>query len=135
MKPISRDTDYAVRALAFIAKATKKDSETIVTVGEIVDQLNLPERFLRRILQRLAREKILSSYKGKEGGFCFLKSPSNVRLTDVIEVFQGKSDITNCLLKGKTCPNVKRCTLRKKLKNISYLVNKEFKRITIASLL
>ncbi len=131
MRFIARDSDYAIRALLFIAGDTK----TKTTVDDIVKKLRLPERFLRRILQKLAKNKILSSYKGKDGGFSFLKSPEGVSLADIIDIFQGKLDITNCLLKGKACPNIKICALRKKIKNVGKSVNKEFKEITIASLL
>ncbi len=135
MKFIIRDTDYAVRTLVFMARSAKKEGKDIITVDDIVEELNLPERFMRKILQRLAKEKILVSYKGKDGGFSFLKSPGQIRLTDIIEIFQGKVDITNCLLKGRVCPDVKRCILRKRLKDIGSSLNRELKKITIGSLL
>ncbi len=131
MNFISRDTDYAVRALTFMAKVSKKD---VVTVDEIVEAEYLPERFLRRILQRLAKTKILSSHKGKKGGFSFLKRPSEIKLTDIIEVFQGNLELTNCLLKGRICPNVKTCPLRKRLRKMGQEVDKELKKINIGLL-
>lgn len=133
MNFISRDTDYAIRALLFMAKASKKE---ITTVDEIVEAENLPEKFSRRILQKLAKKKILVSHKGKKGGFSFLKPPGEIKFTDIMEVFQGKPDLTNCLLKGRVCPNLKKnCGVRRRLKDISKLLNRELEKITIASLL
>ena len=131
MNFISRDTDYAVRALVFMARSSKKG---VITVDEIVEEEALPERFLRRILQNLVKEKILVSHKGKKGGFSFSEPPADIKLTDIIKVFQGKVDLTNCLLKGRICPNVKRCVLRKRLKNIGRSVDRELKSVNIASL-
>lgn len=131
MNFIARHTDYAVRALVFMANASEKE---INTVEEIVKEEGLPERFLRRILQRLAKKKILKSHKGKKGGFSFLKPPRNIKLIDLVEIFQGKMDFTNCLLKRRTCPNVKKCPLRKKLKTVCLSVSRELEKITIASL-
>jgi len=131
MNFISRDTDYAIRALVFMARSSKK---RIITVDEIIEEEDLPERFLRRILQNLVKEKILVSHKGKKGGFSFSKAPADIKLTDIIEAFQGKVDLTNCLLKGKICPNVKKCALRKRLKTIGGAVGKELKGINITSL-
>lgn len=133
MNFISRDTDYATQALLFMAKASGK--KNIMTVDEIVEEKNLPGRFLRRILQKLAKEGILVSHKGKKGGFSFLRHPRNIKLTDVIEIFQGKVELTNCLLKGEVCPNVKKCALRKKLRDMSRFLNNELNDITVASLL
>ncbi len=131
MNFIARDTDYAMSALIFMAK-TSKD---VLTVDEIVKERKLPERFLRRILQKLAKEGVLVSHKGKGGGFSFSKKPEDIKFTDIIEIFQGTIDLTNCLLQGKICPNVEKCALRKRLKKISRSLNKELESITIVSLL
>jgi len=133
MNFISRDTDYAIRALAYMAKMAKKKKD-VFTVDEIVKKEHLPERFLRRILQKLAKEGVLRSYKGKEGGFSLARSPRDIRLTDIIKVFQGEVDLTNCFLKGKICPDIKTCALRKKLKEIGRGLDRELKDITITSL-
>ncbi|MFH1478294.1 MAG: Rrf2 family transcriptional regulator [Candidatus Omnitrophota bacterium] len=135
MKFIVRDTDYAVRALVYMAKALKKDKKNIVTVYNIVREEGLPERFLRRILQKLAKKKILTSFKGKEGGFSLLKAPEEIKLTDIINVFQGKLDLTNCFLKSSICPNTKKCILKKKLTQVTSIINSELENITIGSLL
>ncbi|MBU1061290.1 MAG: Rrf2 family transcriptional regulator [Candidatus Omnitrophica bacterium] len=135
MKFISRDTDYTMRALVFMASSSKKGAKHVITVDEIVDELGLPKIFMRRTLQKLARHKILSSYKGKEGGFSLLKSASQISLVDIIKIFQGNIDLTNCLLRGKVCPEVKKCPLRKRLKKIGQSLNKELNKITVASLL
>ncbi len=134
MKFITRDTDYALRALIFMAKALSKKNKKVVTVEDIVLAEKLPKVFLRRILQRLAEKNILSSYKGKAGGFSFLEKPSKISLADIIEIFQGDIDLTNCLLKGRTCPNKKICGLRKKMKSINFMVLKELGKVTISSL-
>ncbi|MFH1854528.1 MAG: Rrf2 family transcriptional regulator [Candidatus Omnitrophota bacterium] len=135
MKFIVRDTDYAVRALVYMARERIKKGKNVFTVDEIVEEEGLPERFLRRLLQILAKRGMLFSNKGKKGGFSFLKPPAKIKLTDIIEIFQGKVDITNCLLKGRICPNIKKCILRKNLKNINKLVERELGKITITALL
>ena len=134
MKFISRHTDYAIRALIYMAKRHNQNKEGLVTVDDIVRDLNLPKKFTRRILQKLAQAKILNSYKGKDGGFSFLVAPDKIRLPRILKIFQGEIDITNCLLKGKVCPNKKKCKLREKLKAINLLVVRELDKITITSL-
>jgi len=130
MKFVTRDTDYALRALIYMAKLGGR----MVTVEEIAAEEKLPKVFLRRILQRLAGKKILSSYKGKAGGFIFISNPADLRITDIIKVFQGDIDLTSCFLKGKACPNRRACKLRKKIKAINSVVIRELDRITIKSL-
>jgi len=134
MKFITRDTDYALRALLIMAEFLMLEKNK-VTIDEIIDEEPLPKRFLRRIFQRLQKNRILCSYKGKDGGFSFLKAPSKIRIIDVVRIFQGDIDITNCLLKGDICPNTGKCILRKRLKGIGRVLIKELEKITIASLL
>ncbi|MFH1782266.1 MAG: Rrf2 family transcriptional regulator [Candidatus Omnitrophota bacterium] len=135
MKFIVRDTDYAIRALVYMAKAFKKNKQKMVTVDEIVKEEGLPERFLRRLLQKLAKKGIVKSFKGKAGGFSFSILPSKIKLTDIITIFQGRVDLTSCFLKGSICPDIKRCALKKKLGKLTETLNKELEKITISSLL
>ena len=130
MRFVTRDTDYALRALIYMARS----GVGTTTVNEIAIKEKLPKVLLRRILQKLAEKKIVSSYKGLSGGFAFLSNPEEVSVTDVMKVFQGDIDLTNCLLKGKACPNRGMCGLRRKIKTISLAVVKELDKITIKSL-
>ena len=55
--------------------------EDLVAHGGIFGQFKgLPERFLRRILQKLAKSKILFSYKGASGWFSFMAKPEKIYL-------------------------------------------------------
>jgi len=134
MKFITRDTDYALRALIFMSKALRQDHKRIVTAEDIVCAEKLPKVFLRRILQKLAEKKILSSYKGKTGGFSFLVPPGELSLAYIISIFQGQIDLTNCFLKGKICPNRSACSIRKKIRAINTGVIKDLDSITVQEL-
>lgn len=131
MKLFTRDTDYALRALSFMAKHQEK----LVCVGELVRELNIPRPFLRKILQLLNKNKILKSYKGKGGGFSLSRPAEKIFLMDLIEVFQGKFRLNECSFKKNICPNLKNCRLRRKVINIENYVLKELSSITLASLL
>lgn len=131
MKLVTRDSDYAIRAVLYIASANKK----IVSVREIETELKLPRPFLRKILQILQKGGILQSIKGKNGGFTLLKTPKKITLIDIIRTFQGEVTFTDCLLKKTVCPNIRRCQVRKKIKGIERMVVTELKGITIASLM
>ena len=131
MKLITRDTDYAVRALCFIARC----KETVVSVSELVGALKIPRPFLRKILQILNKKGLLRSYKGQGGGFELALSPQKIFLLDLIKVFQGPLKINECMLKNAPCPNTKSCKLKRKIDNIQKYIISELKDITLASLL
>ena len=131
MKLITRDTDYAVRALAFIAKQ-KKD---VIPVDSLVKRLNIPKPFLRKILQILNKRGLLRSYKGQGGGFSLRVRPDKIFLLDLINIFQGPIKINECIFKKRICPNIKTCPLKKRIDKIQLFVISEFKSITLASLI
>jgi Rrf2 family protein len=131
VKLITRDTDYALRALCFIAR----DKKGVIPVTELVAKLKIPRPFLRKILQVLNREGILDSHKGQGGGFTLARPAEKIRLVDLMKVFQGKFQLNECLFKKVICPNIRQCALRKKLDGIESYIIKELKPITIASLL
>ena len=131
MKLITRDTDYAVRALMFIARRKKK----IVSVPELVQALKIPRPFLRKILQALNKRGILNSYKGKGGGFRLALAPEKVFLLELIKIFQGPFKINECLFKKRLCPNINTCKLKQKIDDIQRYARSELKKVTLASLL
>lgn len=131
MKLMNRDTDYAVRALCYIAR--QKDN--IISASDLVEKLDIPRPFLRKLLQTLKKERVLDSYKGQGGGFILAAKPKNISLCDLIEIFQGPIQINDHLFKNDKCIHVKRCKLKKKIDAIeNYLIN-ELKSINIASLI
>ncbi|MFH1269537.1 MAG: Rrf2 family transcriptional regulator [Candidatus Omnitrophota bacterium] len=131
MKLITRDTDYALRALCFISRRKKE----IISAAELVKELKIPRSFLRKLLQILNKKMVLKSYKGKGGGFLLAVPANKVFLVDLIEIFQGPLRLNECFFKKLACPRRNTCALRKKIDRIERYVIRELKSITLASLL
>jgi Rrf2 family protein len=131
MKLITRDTDYALRATCFIAKNKNRK----VCVPELVEELKIPQPFLRKILQILNKENILISYKGLGGGFVLAKPPRSIHLMDLIKIFQGNLNFNECRLKKMKCPNTGICPLRKKIENIEKYALRQLSKVNLASLI
>lgn len=131
MKLITRDTDYAIRAVCCIA-VTQKVSKS---VSVLADELDIPRPFLRKILQMLNKKGILTSTKGKGGGFVLEKDPDKITVFNLVEIFQGPFLINEHIFKGKMCPFIKKCLLKKKIDKIENNVEKDLNGITIKSLL
>ena len=131
MKLITRNTDYALRALCYIAKQSKSK----VTVEELVKKLGVPQPFMRKILQVLSKNKVLKSFKGFSGGFQLGISARKLFLIKIMRIFQGEIGLNACLLKKNICPNKGKCVLRRKLNSIEAGVIKQLKAINIAALI
>ncbi len=131
MKLITRDTDYALRALCLIARS----KGSMFTVSELVERLKVPRPFLRKGLQLLNKKKILSSFRGAGGGFKLARPAKELAISELIEIFQGPFRINECSFKKKECPQRTTCPLKKKIDLIEKDVFLRLRAITLQDLL
>lgn len=131
MKLITRDTDYAVRALRVIAQSKEK----MISTGYLEEKLGVPRTFLRKILQLLQKAGILNSTKGNQGGFILARSAQKISLLDLVKVFQGDFCVSECVFLKKPCTQKSRCPLRSELKKIEDYALKRLGAVTLKSLL
>lgn len=131
MRLISKYTDYAMRALMFMAK----DEEQVFTASDLSRKLKISKPFLRMILQKLSKKNILTSYKGREGGFRLALPAEKIFVADLIKIFQEPVKFDNCFIRKNLCPNIKTCPMRKKLKDMGSYLKREFESISIKTLL
>lgn len=85
---ISAKVDYAVRALLGIAEATVGGREP-VSVETLVQQQQLPRKFLEAILADLRRSGLVTSQRGPRGGYRLAKDASQVTVGDVFRAVDG----------------------------------------------
>ena len=131
MKLLTRNTDYGIRALCFIAK----EKDRVVSVPELVKALKIPKPFLRKILQVLTKKGFVKSYKGIGGGFRLVIPAGSLYIVEVAKTFQGSLNLNECFLKKEICPNKKTCPLKRKIDKIERNVLSELSSITIGQLI
>lgn len=131
MKLLTKNTDYAVRALVLIALGDRE----AVSAASISRKEKIPYAYLRRILNELKEKGVLSSTEGKGGGFVLAGKAADVRLTDVMKIFQGEMHLTGCMFRKKICHNRAKCVMRAKLLDIEKKVLKEIEGVTIQSII
>jgi Rrf2 family protein len=130
MQLLTKETDYAVRALISIADTPGRSS----TASAIAATEKIPWLFLRRVLAKLAAAGLLDSQKGRGGGFAMRVRPARITMADVIRVFQGEIELNECLVRGIPCCNRPTCPVRRKVKGVERVLRRELTAITIAML-
>ena len=131
MNLLARSTDYAVRAILFMAE----DPDQVTSTAELEAQLDLPRPFMRKTLQMLQKAGYLDSVKGNKGGFTLNRPPSEIRIFDLMTIFQGHISLGECLFKKKICSCVKSCPLRKEVKQMELVLLERLKKLTVADLI
>lgn len=110
---LSNSCRYGIRAVIYLASQPRSAGKT--GIKQISKELDLPTPYLAKILQELAKQKILSSSKGPHGGFSLLKDARRITLLDIVKAIDGDEFFTNCIMHSGKCGgkknNKKRCPL------------------------
>ena len=100
---LTKASEYALLSLIMISqKDTHQDVDTLST------GLGISKSFLAKILQSLAKEGILKSYKGAHGGFMLTQDPSKYSLRQIISCAEKKpAMVLECTSEFGCCPTNK----------------------------
>jgi Rrf2 family protein len=133
---LSATCKYGIRAVIFIAM--KSDQKINTGLKEIAEKLKIPQPYLAKILQILARKKILHSSKGPHGGFYLMIPASKLTLIDMIDAIDGRNFFDNCYVTGERCnfdkPDNGLCVLHNDLRQEKVRLEQFFSSKTVEDL-
>jgi Rrf2 family protein len=100
---LTKASEYALLSLVLIARS--QNHEDVDTLSK---RLGISRSFLAKILQALARDGILISYKGAKGGFALEKKPSEITIRSVIESAEKRPiNVFECSSSSELCSSGK----------------------------
>lgn len=103
---LSKAGEYAVRAMLHLAAMEDKGVSQIPGISKTWE---VPESFLRKILNSLVKARLVLSARGTGGGFRLAKPASEITLLDIFEAIEGKVYLNYCLIGPGTCKNREWC--------------------------
>ncbi|WP_299527077.1 Rrf2 family transcriptional regulator [uncultured Lutibacter sp.] len=110
---LSKKTKYGLKALSFLAK---QEQNVPVLISDISTSENISKKFLESILLTLKKSGILSSKKGKGGGYFLLKKPNEIKIATIIRLLEGPIAMLPCVSlnyyeKCDDCVSEEKCSL------------------------
>lgn len=127
---ISRTSAYALEAAIIIAA---RDGERI-TATDLAAQLDLPPNYLSKILNAMARARVLESERGPRGGFRLAREPAGIAIEDIIGLFEDVGSRRRCFLGRGTCSDTDSCAVHDRWKKVSTPMFDFFHETTLESL-
>lgn len=100
MLQITRDGEYAVRAVLFLAT---RPEGTLSLISEIAETQEVPRSYLSKIMQHLVKAGLVKSRRGARGGFYLGRKPEEITLRQAIEAIEGPIFLNVCLIKKGEC--------------------------------
>ncbi len=131
MRLLTKNSDYAIRALLELAKTPEQSR----SARDLSRDLNIPYEYLRKILQQLVKDGFVQSKEGGIGGFRLALPPERIVIADVMKIYQGPIQLSECMFRSQICANRANCVLRHNIMRIESLVQQEFKAMTVGGLL
>ena len=104
----SRTSEYAIRALAYLASA--EDPLGIYAIGR---KIGVPPAYVSKIFQGLVHSGILDSKTGAKGGYSLRKKPSELKLIQIIRAIDdiSRSPFSGCVMAFAQCGEKNPCPL------------------------
>ncbi len=133
MLKLSKKVEYGLIAVKHIATQNTGD---VLTAKEISKRYDIPFELLSKILQRLAKEKIIASYQGVKGGYTLVMNPTELKISSLIEAIDGPQHITGCMGNSdELCTQFNTCTIKNPLAKVQSNINNVFDKLTLSEII
>jgi Rrf2 family protein len=134
---LSNTCKYAVRSVIYLALNQEEGKK--IGIKLISKDLDIPTPFLGKILQTLAKQKILISNKGPNGGFSLAQDPKDITLLDIIKIIDGMDVFDICLIGMNLCrtahENDRHCPVHEKFCDLRKQMFELFEKETIGNII
>jgi Rrf2 family protein len=132
---ISQKAKYALRALIALARAQSPND--VLMISDIAEQHRIPKKFLEQILLDLKYNGIVTSRRGKTGGYMLLKSADMITFGEVLRIIDGPIAPLNCLSRTayrrcEDCRDEKTCEIRRVFARVAVATRNVLDGTTIA---
>jgi len=106
---ITRQADYALRAMLFLAKL---DSTQRAATSQIAEEQHIPPSFLAKIISQLSIAGLIHTSRGARGGVSLARKPEEITILEVVEAIDGPIALNACSQDPYSCPFGEKCPIR-----------------------
>lgn len=131
---ITRETDYSMRLILALADRHKR-GVTSASSAEVAGEMDIPYRFLRKLVKRMVGGGLIESRRGKGGGVSLAKTPQEISLYDILKLTGTRSvELSLCTSNPKVCNRAALCTMQREFARIQTEIDRRLKKVLVANL-
>jgi Rrf2 family protein len=130
MLRFTKRADYGLMAIHYIGA---HEDVGAVSAKRIAEEFSIPPERLAKILQTLARERLISAQAGPKGGYVLARRPSEITVGQVVRALEGPINIVSCL-EDQACPQMERCNLRRPVQKIQVAISQMLDTMSLSEL-
>lgn len=128
---ITRQADYALRAMYYLSKLDPNDKAATSLIAE---EQKIPPSFLAKIISQLSIAGLIHTSRGAHGGVSLARSPENISILEVVEAIDGPLSLNECTHGVDGCPFGEDCPLRPVWCDVQVELVDRLRKTTFASL-
>eukprot|EP00752_Nemacystus_decipiens_P013680 g12133.t1 len=106
-------------------------SQGYASMHDICEGTDLPDQFIAKIMRSLTKAELLTSARGRGGGFALARDPGSISLYDIVEVIDGVQQYTGCVLGLSACDDKQPCPQHEYVKPVRRQVIQYLKNTTL----
>jgi Rrf2 family protein len=106
---LSTRSRYGARILVDLAR---HKGQGPVQIGSISKRQDISVKYLEQLIRPLKKAKLVKSVRGPKGGHMLAEKPENISLGQVVRLFEGQSDLVECVSFPEKCPMSDDCQVR-----------------------
>lgn len=129
---MSKLTDYGIVLLAQLALRQERVPRT---ARDLAAATRLPLPVVSKLLKGLAREGLLASHRGANGGYSLACDPATLSVADMIAILEGPVALTECGAHPGLCTQERDCRVRAPWQRINEVIQGALARVTLAELI
>ena len=130
MMAISTKGRYSVRILALMAS---RPAGHVFSRHDIAEAEGISPTYVQQLMMSLRTAGLVSSHRGRVGGFALARDPATISVADVLRTSEGPIELAPCL-GGVKCEREPGCTTRALWIKASAMLDELFAAVSIEDL-
>jgi len=127
---LSNTSEYALRIMSYMSR----DPKRLYSAAEMVESLNISDKYLRRLMTTLSKAGFIRSIRGRTGGYVFDEKPENIKLSQVVDAVEGMEKYKGCIMGFDHCSDENPCVMHNAWKSVQKEFLKTFEDTSLADL-
>jgi Rrf2 family iron-sulfur cluster assembly transcriptional regulator len=128
---LTRGGEYGIRGMLYLAM---QPFEAVTLLSEISNSQKIPESYLAKIFQVLAKAGLVRSHRGFKGGYSLGRPSALITVKDIIEGVEGPIALNRCSVDESTCTEEIDCKIQDVWKDAQNAMVGVLKGTTLADL-
>jgi FeS assembly SUF system regulator len=131
MLRMSKLTDYGIVLLTHMAQG---GSPPVRTAVELAHASSVPVPTVAKILKELCRAGIVTSHRGRHGGYSLARTADAISVAAIVEALEGPVSVTECSDAGGACALEPTCVAKSHWGSISRAIQGTLEKLPLSAL-